>query len=91
MGNQDRPHATKRTRPPVMPTVEEIVEEARLAREARLETLVKVADLAVALNLHRSNVAKTCRKMGLEYAYTDRDCAAYITKADAAKVAERLA
>jgi hypothetical protein len=74
-----------------MPTVEEIVEEVRLARTAKMAELVKLLDLAAALGKSGTNVARTCRKMGVKYVYSDIKGAAYLTRADAAKIAERLA
>ena len=74
-----------------MPTVEEIVEEARRAREEKMASLVRLADLAAALGLDRSHVMKIAKRMGITYAYRDIVNAAYLTREDAARLAERLA
>jgi len=91
MGHQDRPHAAKRTRKVVMPTVEEIVEEARQAKREKMAGLIKVADLAATLGRDRSHTRKVIGRMGIDYAHQDNDGSTYITREDAAKLAERLA
>jgi hypothetical protein len=73
------------------PTVEEIVEEARRSRQAKLALLVKVSDLAAALGMDRRHTQRTAKALGLPYAYVDNAGAVYLTREDAAKVAERLA
>ena len=90
MGNKDRAHATKRTREVVMPTVEEIVEEVRRAKQAKLSELVRVMDVAAALGKDRSHTRRVVKQLGIGYAHTDNDGTAYITREDAAKLAERL-
>ena len=91
MGHQDRPNAAKRTRKVVMPTVEEIVAEAREAKRIRMENLVSTAHLAAALGRDRSNVRRATKKLGIKYALVELDGTSYLTKEDAAKVAGRLA
>lgn len=91
MGNQDRAHASKRTSQAVMPTVEEIVAEAREARAAKIAGLVSMANLASALGRDRSNVRKAAKKLGIKYALVDIDGTSYFTGADASVIAERLA
>lgn len=74
-----------------MPTVEEIVAEAREARAEKMAGLVSLVDLSRALGKDRSNVRRALKKIGASYAHVDPGGAAYVTKADASKVAERLA
>ena len=74
-----------------MPTVEEIVEEARQAKQDRLVELISVVELAKALGRDKSNVRRAAKKMGIQYALVDLYRTSYLTRVDAAKVAERLA
>lgn len=91
MGQKDRAHASQRTRQAVMPTVEEIVAEAREANRAKMVGLVSLRELAVAMGRDKSNVRRAAKKMGIQYALVDLEGSCYLTKEDAAKVAERLA
>ena len=91
MGNKDRANAPKRARAPVMPTVEEIVAEAREAKRARMANLVCVSDLASALGRHKSNIRRAAKKLGVGYALIDVDGVSYLTQDDATRIVERLA
>jgi hypothetical protein len=73
------------------PSVADIVEEVRQAKERKLAALVKLHDLADALGVDKSNARKACKRMGIDYAYKDLSGAGYITREDAIKIAERLA
>jgi len=91
MGSTRRQNAQKRARAPVMPTVEEIVAEAREAKRARMANLVCVSDLASALGRHKSNIRRAAKKLGVGYALIDVDGVSYLTREDASKIAGRLA
>jgi len=67
------------------------VAEVRAAKKARLSELVSLTDLSSALERDKSNVRRAAKKLGIKYALIELDGTGYLTRADATKVAERLA
>ena len=89
MGQAHRKDAEKRTRQAVIPTADEIVAEVRRAHEERMASMIRLHDLAGALNKDKTAVMKATKKLGIKL-YLDNRGAGYLTREEAAKVAERM-